>query len=164
MKNFSYLYLLIFLISSCSQLSDEDEFGLIIESEWQRGIEENPLRASAMGILDNNDKWPSYSLNDINDDHNHNVDILNKLKMLKLLLLNPLLSLKLGLNQKKYHSKNQSFPNYWMIKNQLNNNTAVLFQVCKEQNRSSSFFISFGLNFSNLFLYLINSHLSKFNF
>ena len=79
LKNFSYLYLLIFLISSCGQLSDEAEFDLIIESEWQRGIENNPLRASSMGILDNNDQWPSYSLNDISNDHNHNIDILNKL-------------------------------------------------------------------------------------
>ena len=79
LKNFSYLYLLIFLISSCGQLSDEAEFDLIIESEWQRGIENNPLRASSMGILDNNDQWPSYSLNDISNDHNHNIEILNKL-------------------------------------------------------------------------------------
>ena len=82
LKNFSYLYLLIFLISSCGQLSDEAEFDLIIESEWQRGIENNPLRASSMGILDNNDQWPSYSLNDISNDHNHNIDILNKLNRL----------------------------------------------------------------------------------
>ena len=57
------------LSSSCDQLSYEAEFNLIIESEWQRGIENNPLRASSMGILDNNDQWPSYSLNDISNDH-----------------------------------------------------------------------------------------------
>ena len=33
-----------------------------MSSEWERGIDENPLYASSMGRLDKNDEWPVYTL------------------------------------------------------------------------------------------------------
>jgi uncharacterized protein (DUF885 family) len=51
----------------------------MMDAEWQRGIEKNPLYASSMGILNNNDKWPTYSLEQIELDNLHNKKILDQL-------------------------------------------------------------------------------------
>ena len=64
---------------SCGQLNDEEKFIAMMDAEWQRGIEKNPLYASSMGILNNNDKWPTYSLEQIELDNLHNKKILDQL-------------------------------------------------------------------------------------
>jgi len=66
-------------VSSCGQLNDEEKFIAMMDAEWQRGIEKNPLYASSMGILNNNDKWPTYSLEQIELDNLHNEKILDQL-------------------------------------------------------------------------------------
>jgi hypothetical protein len=42
-----------------------------MSSEWERGIDENPLYASSMGKLDKNDEWPVYTLEQIKISHAH---------------------------------------------------------------------------------------------
>ena len=82
LKNFLYILFISFALISCSKGSDEQDFIKILDSEWQRGIDKNPLYASNMGDLKNNDKWPEYSLSEIHDNYEHNkqiLDLLNKL-------------------------------------------------------------------------------------
>ena len=82
LKNFLYILFISFALISCSKGSDEQDFVKILDSEWQRGIDKNPLYASNMGDLKNNDKWPEYSLSEIHDNYEHNkqiLDLLNKL-------------------------------------------------------------------------------------
>ena len=82
MKNLSYLLPLFFLISSCSDNSDENVFEELMQSEWQRGIDENPLYASSMGNLDKNDQWPEYSVEKIKTNYEHDLKILTQLNQL----------------------------------------------------------------------------------
>ena len=82
MKNLSYLLPLFFLISSCSDNSDENVFEELMQSEWQRGIDENPLYASSMGNLDKNDQWPEYSVENIQTNYEHDLKILTQLNLL----------------------------------------------------------------------------------
>jgi prolyl oligopeptidase len=81
-KNLSYLLPLFFLISSCSDNSDENVFEELMQSEWQRGIDENPLYASSMGNLDKNDQWPEYSVEKIQTNYEHDLKILTQLNQL----------------------------------------------------------------------------------
>ena len=81
-KNLSYLLPLFFLISSCSDNSDENVFEELMQSEWQRGIDENPLYASSMGNLDKNDQWPEYSVEKIKTNYEHDLKILTQLNQL----------------------------------------------------------------------------------
>ena len=82
MKNLSYLLPLFFLIFSCSDNSDENVFEELMQSEWQRGIDENPLYASSMGNLDKNDQWPEYSVEKIQTNYEHDLKILTQLNQL----------------------------------------------------------------------------------
>ena len=82
MKNLSYLLPLFFLIFSCSDNSDENVFEELMQSEWQRGIDENPLYASGMGNLDKNDQWPEYSVEKIQTNYEHDLKILTQLNRL----------------------------------------------------------------------------------
>ena len=82
MKNLSYLLPLFFLIFSCSDNSDENVFEELMQSEWQRGIDENPLYASSMGNLDKNDQWPEYSVEKIQTNYEHDLKILTQLNRL----------------------------------------------------------------------------------
>tara|TARA_B110000211_G_scaffold163301_1_gene184447 strand:- start:4639 stop:6378 length:1740 start_codon:yes stop_codon:yes gene_type:complete len=81
-KNLSYLLPLFFLIFSCSDNSDENVFEELMQSEWQRGIDENPLYASSMGNLDKNDQWPEYSVEKIQTNYEHDLKILTQLNRL----------------------------------------------------------------------------------
>jgi prolyl oligopeptidase len=74
------LYLItIFVLSSCSQLSDEEIFVQIMDDEWSRLTKNNPVYASSMGILDRNQEWSDYSVSAELEDNEHNVTVLNKL-------------------------------------------------------------------------------------
>ena len=53
-----------------------------MQSEWQRGIDENPLYASSMGNLDKNDQWPEYSVEKIKTNYEHDLQILTQLNQL----------------------------------------------------------------------------------
>ena len=53
-----------------------------MQSEWQRGIDENPLYASSMGNLDKNDQWPEYSVEKIQTNYEHDLKILTQLNRL----------------------------------------------------------------------------------
>ena len=71
LKHFVYLLTSILVLASCSKTLDETTFLDIMDSEWERGINENPLYASSMGRLEKNDQWPIYSFEKFRLDHSH---------------------------------------------------------------------------------------------
>ena len=116
MKNLSYLLPLFFLISSCSDNSDENVFEELMQSEWQRGIDENPLYASSMGNLDKNDQWPEYSVEKIKTNYEHDLQILTQLNQLNSDAFSDdnLLNLQLFKDQYKNSTELYQFKNFLM--------------------------------------------------
>ena len=116
MKNLSYLLPLFFLISSCSDNSDENVFEELMQSEWQRGIDENPLYASSMGNLDKNDQWPEYSVEKIQTNYEHDLKILTQLNQLDSDAFSDdnLLNLQLFKDQYKNSTELYQFKNFLM--------------------------------------------------
>ena len=76
LKHFVYLLSSLLVLASCTKTSDETIFLELMSSEWERGIDENPLYASSMGKLEKNDQWPVYSLEQIRLNHSHEKNIL----------------------------------------------------------------------------------------
>ena len=116
MKNLSYLLPLFFLISSCSDNSDENVFEELMQSEWQRGIDENPLYASSMGNLDKNDQWPEYSVEKIQTNYEHDLKILTQLNQLDSYAFSDdnLLNLQLFKDQYKNSTELYQFKSFLM--------------------------------------------------
>ncbi len=55
------------------------ELHRLFASEWEYGLAESPLRASALGDLRWNDRWPDLSLAAIERRHRHDLEILSRL-------------------------------------------------------------------------------------
>ena len=72
----------VFLISfSVFSSSDEDKrFNQIIDSEWQRSIDENPIFASYMGDKSSNQDWPDLSEQTLRDRQKKTRDVLKEIK------------------------------------------------------------------------------------
>ena len=61
--------------------SDEDiRFLEIVDSEWQRSIDENPLYASYMGDKSSNQDWPDLSEKSLRIRQKKTRDVLEKIK------------------------------------------------------------------------------------
>lgn len=56
------------------------ELHRLFEAEWDYRMEQNPIRASLLGDRRWNDRWPDVSLEAIQASHNHNIEVLKKLK------------------------------------------------------------------------------------
>ena len=69
--NFIKSFLVIFLIASCSEVSDIDKFNLIVDEQWNKVISDNPVYASSMGDLSRNQEWGDSSLRKIFQDHEY---------------------------------------------------------------------------------------------
>ncbi|MDC0453680.1 DUF885 domain-containing protein [Gammaproteobacteria bacterium] len=82
MKYSVYLLTPLIFLASCSKTPDESIFLDLMSSEWERGIDENPLYASSMGRLDKNDEWPVYTLEQIKISHAHEKNVLSTLSAL----------------------------------------------------------------------------------
>ena len=54
--------ILLLIISACGTGSEDAYFNQILDDEWSRGIEENPVFASYMGDKSANQDWPDISI------------------------------------------------------------------------------------------------------
>ena len=77
-----YLFVIAFLLIGCTAESPEIQFESLLDSEWSKIVEDNPVYASSMGDLSRNTEWSDTSVENIYLDHQHNLDILNQLKEL----------------------------------------------------------------------------------
>ena len=108
--------IIIFVLSSCAQLSDEEIFVQIMDDEWSRLTKNNPVYASSMGILDRNQEWPDYSVSAELEDNEHNVNILNKLLTLDYKSFSNLNKTNYALFVKEYENdiEEHSFGTFYM--------------------------------------------------
>ncbi len=75
-SHFIKLFLIIFIITSCSEVSDIDKFNSIVDEQWNKVISDNPVYASSMGDLSRNQEWADSSLRKILKDHEYEKEML----------------------------------------------------------------------------------------
>lgn len=76
------LIALLVLFAGCSSESPQDQFESLLGSEWSKVINDNPVYASSMGDLSRNTEWSDTSVENIYSDHQHQLDVLNRLDSL----------------------------------------------------------------------------------
>ena len=76
------LIALLVLFAGCSSESPQDKFESLLGSEWSKVVNDNPVYASSMGDLSRNTEWPDTSVEHIYSDHQHQLDVLNRLDSL----------------------------------------------------------------------------------
>ena len=67
-----------------SKTNDEQKFLELLDKEFAKSIEDNPIYASYMGDLRFNTLWPDYSIEKINKDHEHTLKVIRELEMMSL--------------------------------------------------------------------------------
>ena len=65
-----------------SKTNDEQKFLELLDKEFAKSIEDNPIYASYMGDLRFNTLWPDYSIEKINKDHEHTLKVIQELEMM----------------------------------------------------------------------------------
>ena len=65
-----------------SKNNDEERFLKLLDKEFAKSIEDNPIYASYLGDLRFNTLWPDYSIEKINNDHEHALNVIEELKMM----------------------------------------------------------------------------------
>ena len=65
-----------------SKTNDEQKFLELLDKEFTKSIEDNPIYASYMGDLRFNTMWPDYSIEKINTDHEHTLKVIEELEMM----------------------------------------------------------------------------------
>ena len=73
------LIALLVLFTGCSSESPQDQFESLLGSEWSKVVNDNPVYASSMGDLSRNTEWSDTSVENIYSDHQHQLDVLNRL-------------------------------------------------------------------------------------
>ena len=73
------LIALLVLFAGCSSESPQDQFESLLGSEWSKVVNDNPVYASSMGDLSRNTEWSDTSVENIYSDHQHQLDVLNRL-------------------------------------------------------------------------------------
>ena len=74
------IFCLLILVLGCSSESYQTQFRSLLDTEWSRLMDNDPVYASSMGDLTNNNKWPDTSINKIYLNHNHELEILRQLE------------------------------------------------------------------------------------
>ena len=79
MRNIT-LYILLILVSGCSSENYQAQFNSLLDNEWERMIDDNPVYASSMGDLTNNTEWSDTSIDKIYANHQIELQILSQLE------------------------------------------------------------------------------------
>lgn len=64
--------------------NDEQKFLDLLDQEFAKSIEDNPIYASSMGDLRFNTLWPEYTIDKINEDHNHTLEVIKVLEKMNI--------------------------------------------------------------------------------
>ena len=78
MNNFKLIAFII-LIAGCSSESSQIKFESLLDSEWSKIVNDNPVYASSMGDLSRNTEWSDTSVENIYSDHKHQLNVVNQL-------------------------------------------------------------------------------------
>ena len=79
---FSLTITCLMLLIGCSNESEEMKFQTLLDQEWQRGLDENPIYASYMGDKRANQDWPDISEAAVRDRQNKVRDVLQEIKFI----------------------------------------------------------------------------------
>ena len=79
MRNIA-LFILLILLLGCSSENHQAQFNSLLDTEWERMIDDNPVYASSMGDLTNNTEWPDTSIDKIYQNHQIELQILSQLE------------------------------------------------------------------------------------
>ncbi len=80
MKNKFLLTTLLSLIVTACGTGNDDIFNQILDEEWKRGIQENPVYASYMGDKSANQDWPDISESAVRERQNKTREVLEEIK------------------------------------------------------------------------------------
>lgn len=72
--------ILLLIISACGTGSEDAYFNQILDDEWSRGMEENPVYASYMGDKSANQDWPDISDQAVRERQKKTREVLEKIK------------------------------------------------------------------------------------
>ena len=78
MRNIKLIAVLIFAVG-CTSESPQIKFESLLDSEWSKIVNDNPVYASSMGDLSQNTEWSDTSVENIYSDHQHQLNVLNQL-------------------------------------------------------------------------------------
>ena len=78
MRNIILIAVLIFVVG-CTSESPQIKFESLLDSEWSKIVNDNPVYASSMGDLSKNTEWSDTSVENIYSDHQHQLNVLNQL-------------------------------------------------------------------------------------
>ena len=81
MNNIKLVSFLVLLVGCVSE-SPQTQFESLLDSEWSKIINDNPIYASSMGDLSRNTEWSDTSIEKIYLDHQHQLEIFNQLDAL----------------------------------------------------------------------------------
>jgi uncharacterized protein (DUF885 family) len=87
----------------------------LFASEWDYQLEQHPTWASRLGDRRWNDRWEDRSLDSINRQHSHNVEVLAKLKAIDREALSPSDQLNYDLFSKDYENEIESHRYRWYL-------------------------------------------------
>ena len=73
------------ILFGCSSSNDEKTFLTLVDSEWQRGIDNNPIYASSIGDLRFNQDWQDNSISHYANERLHDENVLGMLNALSLM-------------------------------------------------------------------------------
>ena len=76
------LFFLTIILIGCSFSNDEKTFLNLVDSEWQRGIDNNPIYASSIGDLRFNQDWQDNSISHYANEKLHDENVLGMLNAL----------------------------------------------------------------------------------
>ena len=68
------------VLIGCTNENEEIKFQTLLDQEWQRGLDENPIYASYMGDKRANQDWPDISEVAVRERQNKVRDILQQIK------------------------------------------------------------------------------------
>ena len=77
---FSLTTICLMMLIGCSNDNEEMKFQTLLDKEWQRGLDENPIYASYMGDKRANQDWPDISETAVRDRQNKVRDVLQEIK------------------------------------------------------------------------------------
>ena len=75
------------VLIGCTNDNEQTKFQTLLDNEWQRGLDENPIYASYMGDKRANQDWPDISETAVRDRQNKVRDVLQQIKSIDSKLL-----------------------------------------------------------------------------
>ena len=96
-------------------VSESKKLHELFASEWDYQLEQHPTWASRLGDRRWNDRWENRSLDSINRQHSHNIEVLAKLKAIDRTTLSPSDQLNYDLFSKDYENEIEGHLYRWYL-------------------------------------------------